>query len=57
MDKIRKLIVAVIGLLIMVADDFFGISVGVGAEGIADVIVAILTAFGIWAVPNEQPTA
>lgn len=53
MSKYRKLIVAVIGAVIIAADQFFGISIGLGAEEIINFAVPILTAVGVWGVPNE----
>ena len=52
MAKYRKLIVAVIGAGIIAVDQFFGISLGMGAEEIVNFAVPILTAFGVWAAPN-----
>lgn len=52
MQNYRKLIVALIGAAMIAADQFFGISLGFGAEEAMNVLIPILTAFGVWAVPN-----
>jgi len=54
MSKYRKLIVAILGAIIIAVDQFFGLSIGMGAEEIVNFIVPILTAVGVWGVPNES---
>lgn len=50
----RKLIVALLGAAIIAADQFFGFSAEwLEAENVMTVLVPILTAFGVWAVPNS----
>lgn len=51
--KYRKLMVAIIGAVLVGLNTFFDVDVQFGAEGVADVIITLLTAFGVWAVPNE----
>ena len=53
MSKYRKLIVAVLGAVIIAADQFFGISLGMGADEIVNFAVPILVALGVWGAPNE----
>lgn len=53
MAKYRKLIVAVLGAAIIAVDQFTGISIGMGAEEIVGFLVPILTAVGVWGVPND----
>jgi len=53
MNKIRKLLVFIVGGALMIASDFFGISLPVGPEVISDIIIAVLTGVGVYAFPNE----
>ena len=56
MGKYSKLIVAALGAGIIAVQTFLGIDLaakGVTAEAIMTVLVPVLTAFGIWAVPNK----
>lgn len=48
----RKLLVAVIGVVLIAVDQFTGFSLGFGAEEVMNVLIPILTAVGVWAVPN-----
>ena len=48
----RKLLVALIGAVLIALDQFTGFSLGFGAEEAVNVLIPILTAFGVWAVPN-----
>lgn len=52
MKKYRKILVAVIGLAAIVGNDFLGLDVN-GAI-IADSVLAVLTAFGVFQLPNAQ---
>ncbi len=52
MSKYRKLIVAGLAAALIALDQFFGISLAMNAESIVAFAVPILTAFGVWAVPN-----
>lgn len=55
MAKYSKLIIAVPGAVIVAVQTFLGIDLegkGVTAEGIMAILVPLLTAFGVWAVPN-----
>ncbi|WP_119167097.1 hypothetical protein [Algihabitans albus] len=49
----RKLIVALIGALLIALDQFLGFSVSWEAEQIVNTLIPVLTAVGVWAVPNE----
>lgn len=51
MAKYRKLLVGVLGLAVIVAPQFTGAEDSVVA--LFDAVVAVLTAFGIYQVPNE----
>lgn len=53
----RKLMVALIGALLIAVDQFFGFSVAWEAEQIVNTAVPILTALGVWIVPNEPELA
>ena len=59
MGKYRKLVVAVIGLaVLLLGPEFFAISpegtfFGIAQDTVVQVILAILTAIGIYQVPND----
>ncbi len=54
LGKYGKLLTAVIGLVALALNDVWGISALIGMEEvIGNGLVALLTAFGVWAVPNE----
>lgn len=56
MKKYRKLIVAVIGAIFAGLSAIFGVNLeamGVSVEMVMGLIVPILTAAGVWAVPND----
>lgn len=53
----RKLIVALVGALLIAVDQFFGFSVSWQAEEIVNTAVPILTALGVWIVPNDPEPA
>jgi|TARA_R100001143_G_C3230272_1_gene74379 uncharacterized membrane protein len=52
MNKYRKLIVAVVGLALLLANDHMGLSLPGTAEGITEMVVSAATAFGVWGVAN-----
>lgn len=52
MDKYRKLIVAIVGLIFMLVATFTDITIPVGEADVVNIIVMVLTAFGVWAAPN-----
>lgn len=57
MDKYRKLIAAVVGIVAMVLNDFFDVSVLLGIEEtIINLIIGALTAWGVWGFKNEVPS-
>lgn len=50
---IRKLVVAIVGLALLLVNQHFGLDL-LGMEPvIVDAVIAVLTAIGIYAVPNE----
>jgi hypothetical protein len=49
----RKAIVAVVGVLVLVAHRHLGFDLTGQEAAIVDLIVASLTAFGVFQVPNE----
>ena len=56
--KYRKFIAALVGLVALAAFTFFGVGdgqsiFGLGVDQITSVVVGILTALGVWAVPND----
>ncbi len=53
MSKYRKLLLAGIGLVAIALNDVWNISALMGMEDIiGQVIISLLTAFGIWGVEN-----
>jgi len=57
MSKYRKLIVAVLGAVIVAAQTFWGVDLaakGLSVDMIMGLAVPVLTAFGVWAVPNKE---
>ncbi len=54
LNNYRKLIVAALGVAVMWANTYFGVDIGT-AGPLTDAIIAILTAAGVWAVPNTPP--
>ncbi|MGI9504291.1 MAG: hypothetical protein ACR2RE_14685 [Geminicoccaceae bacterium] len=53
MKKYRKFIAAVVGLSAIVLNDFVGLDAGT-SNLIADSILGVLTAFGVYQLPNAQ---
>ena len=53
MSKYRKVILAAVGLLLLILNDVFGITALAGMEDtIGAILISVLTAAGVWAVPN-----
>ena len=52
MKKYRKLIVAVVGLALLLANEHLGLNLPGTAEGITTMVVSAGTAFGVWGVSN-----
>jgi uncharacterized membrane protein len=52
MANYSKLIAASVGLILLLLHQFFGVDLTAQAAPIVSIIVAILTAVGVWAVPN-----
>lgn len=55
MARYSKFIIAAIGLVLTGLDDFVGLQVGVTAEQVWTFAVPILTALGVYAIPNAKP--
>lgn len=53
MAKYRKLIVAVVGLLILLGQEFLNLDLSAHADALVEVAIAVGTALGVYAVPNE----
>ena len=54
--RYAKLVVSLVGLAVMLASEFFGITAFIGMEDtISNGIIMALTAFGVWAIPNDPP--
>ena len=49
----RKLIVALIGALLIAVDQFLGFSLSWEAEQVVNTVIPVLTALGVWVVPND----
>jgi hypothetical protein len=55
MSHYRKLIAAIIGVALMLLHRHLGLDLTGLEPVIIDTVIAILTAVGVWAVPNEPP--
>ena len=53
MQKYRKLIMAVIALVLLVGKDLLGIDLGVTTDQIFNIVVLVGGAFGVYQVENE----
>jgi uncharacterized membrane protein len=53
MKAYRKLIVAILGVVLIAIDQQFGIGLGIGAEQIMTFLIPVLVALGVWAAPND----
>lgn len=53
MSAYRKLIAAVVGVLVMLAHRYLGIDLAGLEPALIDGAIALLTAIGVWAVPND----
>ena len=54
MNSIRKLVVAIIGLLAVILTDLFNVPFDSGLQGTTvEIIIGILTALGVYKVRNE----
>jgi uncharacterized membrane protein len=51
-EKYRKFIVAIVTVVLVGVNTFFGKDLGIPADSIANVILTVLGALGVWAVPN-----
>ena len=54
MKRIRKLVVAAVGLALIVAHNASGIDLTSAEPAIVDGILALLTAAGVYAAKNEE---
>lgn len=52
MQKYRKLAVAVAGAVLIALADFMDVKLPFGPDQAVDMIIAVGTSFGVWAVPN-----
>lgn len=55
MNRYRKLIVAVVGLGLLLLNRHAGIDLAAQETAIVDLTIAILTASGVYQVPNQSP--
>ncbi len=53
LPQYNKFIVAAVGAAAMLVNSRYGVDITGEAQGVWTNIVAILTAFGVWAVPNK----
>lgn len=51
---IRKLVVAVVGLAVLLLHRWFGVDLAGMEAMLVDLIIAGLTALGVYAVPNDD---
>ena len=51
--KYRKLIIAIIGVVLLAGDEVLGLNLGFTADQIYSGVVAVLTATGVYVVANE----
>lgn len=58
MNKYAKLIAAIVGLIVILLTDTFNLTIdGTGADMLRETILSLLTAFGVYQVPNKgNPT-
>lgn len=54
MSAYRKLVAAVIGVAILLLNEKLGLDLSGQEQALVDTAIAALTAFGVWAVPNEE---
>ena len=54
LSRYSKFIVALLGVVLIGLKDFAGIDIGLGADQILSFAIPILTAIGVWAVPNTE---
>lgn len=50
---VRKLVVGLVGLVLLLVYQHFGLDLSGQSETIVGIIIAAGAAFGIWVVPNE----
>jgi hypothetical protein len=55
MSHYRKLIAAIIGVALMLLHRYLGVDLSGMEPAIIDTVIALLTAVGVWAVPNTPP--
>ena len=55
MNQYRKLIVALVGVGLMLLKEQVGLDLSAQEVAISDMIIAALTAAGVYAVPNKTP--
>lgn len=53
MGKYRKIIAYILGILVYVATDFFDIQIPGIEEIYQDMMIIVLTGFGVYQVPND----
>ena len=54
MAKYAKFITALVGALLVGVDQFLGISLSFNAEQIMAFLIPLLTAVGVWQIPNRH---
>lgn len=53
MQAYSKLIVAIVGVIVMLGQQY-GLDLSASTQPIVDAVIAALTAFGVFAVPNKE---
>lgn len=57
MTAYSKLIAAAVGLIIMVGKDFLNLDLTAHAQTITEIVIAVLTAAGVYLAPNKKEGA
>ena len=55
MNSYRKLIVTAVGLGLLLLNRHAGIDLAAQETSIVDLMIAVITAAGVYQVPNQQP--
>lgn len=56
MDAYRKLIVALVGVAILLAHRHFGVDLTGQESTLVELVIAVGTVAGVWALPNAPTT-
>ena len=57
MARYSKLIAAIVGLLVIILTDVLNLTAdGTSADALREILLSLLTAFGVYQIPNKEPT-